>query len=312
MPKLSRRRAIIGGAAAFIGTLAATPHARASGFVRVPGGKVWWERVGTGAGTPLLTLHGGPGAGHDYLHPLRALGDERPVIFYDQLGCGRSDAPPGASPYHVSRFVEELQTVRDALGLDRVILYGHSWGSMLAIEAFATGRAPGVERLVLGGALASIPQAVAGQRRLIEAMGSDGARLLAYDDAGRTSGADYQRLVERFYALHVYRGKPNADYAAAGANLERSPAYKWMNGPNEFTITGNLKHWDRRADLGRITVPTLIVTGQYDEITLDCHETIHRGVSNSRLVVLPGVSHLAMQERPATYVATLRPFLRGA
>jgi proline iminopeptidase len=120
----------------------------------VPGGRVWWLRVGNGPKTPLLLLHGGPGAGHNYLLSMKALADERPVIFYDQLGCGRSDSPENDSLYTVARSVEELGAVRKALGLDRIVLFGSSWGSMLAIEYFVTRGGTGVEKLILSGALA--------------------------------------------------------------------------------------------------------------------------------------------------------------
>lgn len=283
----------------------------AEGHIAVPGGRVWWRRVGTGTGTPILLLHGGPGAGHDYLAPLAALGDRHPVIFYDQLGCGRADAPADPKLYTVARSVAELSAVRRALGLDRVILYGHSWGSMLAIEYLCSRPRSGVEKLILAGALASVPQAVAGQQRLIAAMPDGaGARLHALERAGRTASPAYAALVQLFYQLHVCRLKHwPPEVMRTGANLQRSIAYRVMNGPNEFTITGNIKDWDRRRDLGRIAMPTLITTGQYDEVTLDCHQTIRDGVRGSRLKVFPGLSHLTMNEAPGVYVGAVRKFL---
>ena len=118
---------------AFVGcsTPRLQPH---EGFVAVPGGRVWYKVVGSGSGTPLLLLHGGPGATSHYLEPLSALGDERPVIFYDQLGCGRSDRPSDTNLWRVERFVEELKMVRQTLGLRRLHILGHSWGAMLAAE----------------------------------------------------------------------------------------------------------------------------------------------------------------------------------
>jgi proline iminopeptidase len=281
-----------------------------AGHIDVPGGKVWYRRVGRGSKTPLLLLHGGPGAAHDYLQPFRALADDRPVIFYDQLGCGLSDAPEADAPYHIGRFVNEIDAVRHALGLDRIVLYGHSWGSMLAIEYLVTGHGAGVEKLVLGGALASVPQFAAGAQQLVWALPHGaGPRLLALEAAGRTETPEYQKLVQVFYDTHVLRVKPNPETRKSFESLGKSPAYRIMNGPNEFTVTGNIKDWDRRADLGAIRVPTLLVTGEFDEVTLDCHETIRDGVAGSRLRVLPNASHLAMQERPKAYTALVRRFL---
>jgi proline iminopeptidase len=110
------------------------------GTISVPGGRVWYRIVGGGAaGTPLLVLHGGPGAPHDYLENLIALADERPVVFYDQLGCGRSERPDDPSLWRVERFVAELAAVLQTLGLSRVNLLGQSWGTMLAVEYLLSG-----------------------------------------------------------------------------------------------------------------------------------------------------------------------------
>ena len=281
-----------------------------AGYIAVPGGRVWWQKYGDGPKTPLLLLHGGPGAAHNYLLPLRALADERPVILYDQLGCGLSDAPPQDAFYHIPRFVQEVDAVRKALGLDRVILYGHSWGSMLAIEYLVTGHGAGVEKLILAGAMASIPQMVAGMRRLIgELPDGAGDRLAALEAAGQTDSPEYGKIVQLFYDLHLMRARPTPDFEDSMASLGTSPAYAVMNGPNEFTTTGNIKDWERRKDLGAIKLPTLITTGQYDEVTLDCHETIHKGIKGSKLVVLPGCSHMAMVEKPALYNDTVRKFI---
>ncbi len=313
MSQFTRRTALSFGTAAL-----AAPRAFAAasgapvteGRAKVPGGSIWWMKVGAGPKTPLLTLHGGPGAAHNYLLPLKALADDRPVIFYDQLGCGKADSPPDEKIYTIQRSVDELDAVRKALGLEKVVLFGHSWGSMLAIEYLCQGRGKGVEKLILGGALASVPQANAGQMRLIAAMpNGDGAKLHALEKAHKESSPEYQKLVDEFYALHVMRVAPTPDAQASFDAVSKSIAYRVMNGPNEFTIVGVIKDWDRRKDLGRIKLPTLIVTGTYDEVTLDCHQTIQKGIKGSKLVVLPGCSHMAMVEKPDLYVSTLRTFL---
>jgi proline iminopeptidase len=132
------------------------------------------------------------------------------------------------------------------------------------------------------------------------------------EKAGKTDSAEYQALVQQFYDLHVCRAKPLPPEAAASfAIVEKSIAYRVMNGPNEFTITGVIKDWDRRADLGRISVPTYITTGEFDEVTLDCHQTIRRGIPGSRLEIFPGCSHMTMNEQPVRYVAALRRFLNS-
>ncbi len=309
--QVTRRQAIIGTAGAAVLAAGQAQAAADTGFIAVPGGKIWYRRVGSGPKTPLLLLHGGPGAGHDYLLPMAALADERPVIFYDQLGTGRSDAPEDAGPYHIARYVEEVDAVRAALGLQQIILFGNSWGSMLAMEYMITGHGKGVEKLVLSGALASVPQAVAGMQRLIDALpDGKGARLRAMEAAGQQSSPEYQALVQLFYDRHLFRGRPlPPEMEATERNLAKSPAYRIMNGPNEFTITGTIKDWERRPDLGRIDVPTLLTTGEFDEVTLDCHQSIKAGIKGSELVVMSGCSHLTMLEQPAAYNAIMRRFI---
>ncbi|RZJ46026.1 MAG: alpha/beta fold hydrolase [Brevundimonas sp.] len=284
------------------------------GYAAVPGGKVFWRRFGSGPGRPLLLLHGGPGAAHNYLLSMTALGDERPVIVYDQLGCGRSDAPTDETLYTVQRSVDELEAVRESLGLGQVDLFGHSWGSALAIEYICQGRGRGVEKLVLGGALASVPQCSAGMQRLLAAM-PDGlaGSLHALEDAGRTGTPEYAALAQKFYDKHLLRVPPTPDALATFESLATSIAYRVMNGPSEFNIIGVIRDWDRRADLAAITQQTLITTGEFDEITLDCHETIRDGVAGpAHLVVMTGCSHLTMVEQPGLYNALIRDFLRAA
>lgn len=313
------RRTLLAGAGAFMAggaliTGAGATPAITDGYADVPGGKIYWKKVGSGGKTPLLTLHGGPGAAHNYLLPLAALADERPVIFYDQLGTGKADAPEDESIYTIQRSVNELDAVRTALGLDKVVLYGHSWGSMLAIEYLCQGRGKGIDNLILGGALSSTPQAIAGQQRLIDAMPGDYARRLhALESSGQMATPEYAALTQQFYDVHVLRVPPDPDTVASFEALAKSIAYRVMNGPNEFYITGVIKTWDRSQDLGKITQRTLITTGEYDEVTLDCHTTIRHGVSGpARLEIFKDCSHMTMVEKPHLYVAALRRFLAKA
>lgn len=305
------RRVAMGSALSFLAMAGTARAAETEGYTAVPGGKVYWRKFGDGGKTPLLALHGGPGAAHNYLLALKALADERPVIFYDQLGCGKADAPADESLYTIQRSVDELDAVRAALGLDKVILFGHSWGSMLAIEYLCQGRGKGIDTVILGGALASTPQAMAGQQRLIQAMGKAYAdELHGLEKAGKMDTPRYGTLTQKFYDKHVLRVQPDADALASFDALAKSIAYRVMNGPNEFYITGVIKDWDRRKDLGKITQRTLITTGEYDEVTLDCHQTIRQGVSgHARLKIFKDCSHMTMCEKPADYVAELRHFL---
>jgi proline iminopeptidase len=312
----TRRAALQAAAGLGIAGMASQAFAAApqeEGYAKVPGGRVYWRRFGAGGKTPLLTLHGGPGAAHNYLLSLQALAFERPVIFYDQLGCGKADAPDDEGLYTIQRSVDELDAVRAALGLDRVALLGHSWGSLLAVEYLCQGRGQGVEKLVLSGAMASIPQAMAGFDRLFATLPNGyAAKIRGLEKAGKTGTPAYAELVQTFYDHFLLRVAPTPDALASFDALSKSIAYRVLNGPNEFTIIGAMKDWDRRKDLGAITQKTLITTGEFDEITLDCHETLRDGIAGSKLAVMTGASHMTMVEQPTLYNRLVRTFLNEA
>jgi len=280
------------------------------GFIEVPGGRVWYRSVGEG-GTPLLCLHGGPGFTHYYLEPLEALADRRQVIFYDQLGCGRSDRPADGALWTVDRFVEELVEVRAALGLERLHLFGSSWGGMLAMQ-YVLDRRPALESLILCGSPASMIRWVKDCDELLAAQPDEVRRVIREHEAsGFTACPEYQSAILGFYREHVCRMSPWP------AGLERSFAeagyevYTSMNGPSEFTVTGTLKTWDISGRLGEITVPTLLVGGRYDECRPGHLEEMHRRIAGSRLEIIEDASHLCFAERPGEFNDLVNSFLDG-
>ena len=220
--------------------------------IDVTGGEVWAARLGPADGMPVLILHGGPGAASYYMEPLaERLAEHRPVIVYDQLGCGRSDKPDDPSLWTVDRAVEELDQVRAALGLDRCHLLGQSWGGWLAIEYMARGPA-GIERLVLASTSASIPQFMAEARGLIEALPEPHRTVLIELGAkGEYDHPDYQAAVDVFYRRHLCRADPWPEaLVRSGEQMDGNQVYLTMNGPTEFDVIGRLREWDRTADLG--------------------------------------------------------------
>jgi proline-specific peptidase len=282
-----------------------------TGRVDVDGGQVWYRRMGDGDKLPLLVLHGGPGAAAYYLEPFaeRAAAG-RPVVIYDQLGCGRSDKPDDVSLWTVDRSCRELDQVRVALGLEHCYLLGQSWGGWLAIEYLTRGTS-GVEAAVLASTSAGIPQFVAEARRLIDEM-SEPARTTLIELGARGAYDDprYQAAVMAFYRLHLCRMDPWPDCALRSVEeLDGNQVYLTMNGPTEFDVIGPLRDWDRTADLHRITCPTLVTVGRYDEITPACSQTIVAGVADARLVVFEHSGHYAHEEEPGRYVAAVSAFL---
>lgn len=281
------------------------------GRLEVPGGRVWYRRLGAGDATPLLMLHGGPGAGSDYIAPLgEALAADRPVVFWDQLGCGRSDAPDDTSLWTVDRFVAEVDAVRDALDLDRIHLFGQSWGGWLAIEYMTRGTT-GVERLVLASTSASTREFTDAARLLIDALPEPHRTVLI--DGGKRGEYDtpeYEAAMMEFYRRHLCRADPWPEALQASiANLDGNAVYATMNGPTEFDVIGTLSTWDRTADLGRIDVPTLITVGRHDEIPPSCSDTLRAGIPDARVVVLEHSAHISHLEEPETYVRAVREFL---
>jgi proline-specific peptidase len=281
------------------------------GRLEVPGGRVWYRRLGGGDATPLLMLHGGPGAGSDYLAPLgEALAADRPVVLWDQLGCGRSEQPDDTSLWTLDRFVAEVDAVRDALGLERIHLLGQSWGGWLAIEYMTRGTS-GVERLVLASTSASTREFTDAARLLIDALPEPHRTALVEGGArGAYDTPEYEAAMLEFYRRHLCRADPWPDALQASiANLDGNAVYAFMNGPTEFDVIGTLRTWDRTADLGRIDVPTLITVGRHDEIPPSCAETLRAGIPDARLVVLEHSAHISHLEEPETYLRAVRGFL---
>ncbi len=279
--------------------------------IEVTGGGVWSARMGPREGMPVLLLHGGPGAASYYMEPLaERLAEHRPVIVYDQLGCGRSDRPDDPSLWTVDRAVEELDQVRAALGLHRCHLLGQSWGGWLAIEYMARGP-EGIERLVLASTSSSIPQFMAGARGLIEAL-PEPHRCVLIDlgAAGEYDHPDYQAAVAEFYRRHLCRLDPWPEaMLRSSEQMDGNQVYLTMNGPTEFDVIGSLREWDRTADLHRIGVPTLVTCGRYDEITPACSETITQGIAGARMHVFEKSAHCAHLEEPDAYAALVEDFL---
>jgi proline iminopeptidase len=281
------------------------------GKVQVPGGNVWYKIEGDGPGVPLLLLHGGPGAGHDYLEPMAALGNDRPVVFYDQLGCGKSDKPDDISLWQIKRFVDEVSAVRTALGLQRVHLLGQSWGGWLAIE-YLLGKHSGVASVTLSNTSASALGFEEGAKSRVASLPEDVRQTIERCEAdGTTNSPEYTMASFAFMQAHVCRIQPWPDYLMrTGANVETTPTYAHMWGPSEFTMTGNLSTWDRSNRLGEIDVPTLVISGPYDEAAPELAEELHAGIRGSEKVMIDETSHTPWIENTDAFFPVLRDFLR--
>lgn len=282
------------------------------GLIEVPGGKVWFKVVGDGPGVPLLTLHGGPGFCHNYLLSLEDLADERPVIFYDQLGCGKSDRSDDASLWTVERFVAELQDVVKGLDLDRYHLLGQSWGTMLATD-FALTSPAGLRSLILASPPLSCPRWVSdctAYRNQLPAITQ--AVLDKHEADGTVDSPEYEAATMVFYQRHLCRMNPwpaplNESLAGAGLNV-----YNTMWGPTEFNMRGSvLEHYDRTPDLPALAKwPVLFTCGRFDEATPEATAWYQSLVPGSELAVFEQSSHASHLEEREAYMTVAREFLR--
>ncbi|MEP6807237.1 MAG: proline iminopeptidase-family hydrolase [Chloroflexota bacterium] len=289
--------------------MAADPALR-EGSIAVPGGNVFYRAVGKG-GIPLLCLHGGPGMSHDYISPLADLADERMVVFYDQLGCGRSDRPDDTSLWTLARSVAEVAAVREALGLERMHLFGNSWGGWLAMQ-YVLDLHPPLESLIISSSPPSVARAVREMNELRLELPVDVQRVIADHEARSFFDCpEYTAAIMVFYKRHLCRLEawPVGVETALGPGFGAGP-YLTMWGPSEFgPVTGNLDGWDITDRLGEIGVPTLVTGGLHDEMRPDHMAVLAEGIPRGELVIFKESSHMAFVEEREAYIATVREFL---
>lgn len=294
-------------------TLAAATPALGSGeaMLAVPGGRIWYKKSGSGGGTPVILLHGGPGYSSYYLKALEQLGDERPIIRYDQLGGGKSDRISDTALFTIDHFVRELDSLRSALGYDKVHIIGHSWGTILGFEYYSA-HPEHVASLTLGSAALDIPAWEKNARRLVATLSDSAQRAIKTREAEKKFDApDYQAALGEFYGKYVWRHPIEADLDSTEKTVNEG-IYNYMQGPSEFTITGTLKKYDVTPLLKTIKVPTLYTVGEFDEADPPTIKRFAALTPGARVVVIPGAAHITSWDNPAAMIAAIRPFLRQA
>ena len=279
--------------------------------------KVWTKRVGNNPGAKLLFLHGGPAATHEYFEAadsfLPAQGIE--YYYYDQLGSFYSDQPEDPDLWEIPRFVDEVDQVRQALGLgpDNFFLLGHSWGGILAME-YALRHQDQLKGLVISNMMASIPAYNAyAESTLMPAMDQSVLAEIKRLEAAK----DYENprymelLVPHHYEHHVLR-MPVAQWPdpvnRAFAHLNNA-IYIPMQGPSELGASGKLLHWDRTGDLRSISVPTLVIGAGHDTMDPGHMEWMSRELPHGRYLHCPDGSHMAMYDDQQTYFDGLAAFI---
>jgi proline iminopeptidase len=265
------------------------------------------------AGRTLLLLNGGPGLPCDYLlTPHLALVDEGwTVVSYDQLGCGESDRPEDASLWTLERYVRELEEVVSAMGLERTHLLGHSWGTWLGTE-FALRNQARIARYVIADGDCDTPHLVGQLERLRSALGHDTVEMMKRREAaGTIEHPEYQAAITLLNYRHVCR--LDTWPAPLTRSLEKwnMGPYNTIQGPNEFTYTGNIRDWSLIPKLGGLRVPCLVLCGEFDELPPPCSYRMHNALPDSQLHVFPDCSHMPFYEDPPAYFERLLQFLEA-
>ena len=280
--------------------------------------EVWTQKLGDNPAIKVLLLHGGPGVTHEYLEGLaeglEAAGFE--VYLYDQLGSYFSDQPDDPDLWETARFVDEVEQVRMALGLgpDNFVLYGHSWGGILAIE-YALAHGNNLKGLVISDMMASIPLYNRyAEEVLMPQMDQEAlAEIKALEAAGDFENPRYtELLMNHFYVNHILRRPPDEWPDAVNRTFEHiNPnVYVLMQGPSELGAGGRLLSWDRTADLGRITVPTLVIGARYDTMDPDHMAWMAEQFPNGQYLYCANGSHLAMFDDEQVYLDGLVRFFQ--
>lgn len=284
------------------------------GFADFEGSQTWYRvdgKLHPDGPAPLVVLHGGPGATHDYLTPLVGLAtDGRAVVLYDQLGNGNSTHYPdrGADFWTVDLFVRELANLLDHLGVaGRYHVLGQSWGGFLAQEHAFTSP-PGLRSLVLSNTAASFPDFVAAANKLRADLPPEvDATLRRHEEAGTTDDPEYAEACKVFYRRHLCRLDPWPQGVIEGlGKIDEDPTvYHTMNGPSEFHVIGSIRDWSATSRLATIGVPTYVVSGEHDEATPELQVPLVEGIraagNEVEQTVMAGCSHLPMWETTDDY-----------
>lgn len=283
------------------------------GYAKVLGFSIYWRSFETESkkGT-VLCLHGGPGLTHDYLLAFADLARfGYRVVFYDQLGCGKSELPKNKALFTIERAVEEVEAFRKELGLGKVHLLGQSYGGLLAI-AYALRYQKNLKSLISASGLDSVPLAIKEMESMKSELPEGTRRIMEkYESLGEYDNPEYQKEMLTFYKTFFCRLEEWPKELLHSLEHSSRDVTLTMNGPTEFAIIGNIRYWDVSKELGKIRVPTLVTYGKYDEVSPKVARSIHRGIKGSKLVQFSKSSHMAMWEERERFMFIVTRFLNG-
>ena len=279
--------------------------------VNVDGNNVKVYEFGSGSET-LLCLNGGPGLPCDYVRDCHSWISDKgyKVVAYDQLGCGRSDKPDNKELWNVKRYATELNTIIKTLNLKNIHLLGQSWGTILGME-YAVTYPNVVKTLIMDNGVADVPHLISELNRLREALGSETVKMMLRHEAeGTLDHPEYQAAITILNYRHVCRLDEWPAPLTRSLNDWNMDVYGTMQGPNEFTFTGNYSTWSRLKDISNVNVPVLVTCGMHDELTPACSMLMHNQFPKSEIKVFKNSSHMPFYEEPDEYFETLINFIK--
>ncbi len=273
-------------------------------------GNIWHKIIGVNRRkTPVIVLHGGPAASHYYLEPLEALAEDRPVIFYDQLGCGKSDRTNDRAIWTIDYYVQELSQIKKILDLEKMHIIGHSWGTMIAVDYALSGQS-GISSLVLSSPCLSSKMWKIDQRKYILDLPEESRKIIEKTERiGNFDSKEYQDVIMEYYKFHLCRLDVWPECLNKSFNEMNYGIYKYMWGASEFTVTGTLKNYDRTNDLGKIKAPVLFTCGEYDESSPQTCECYRKKIPGSELIIFKDASHNHHLEKTQDYIKAVNDFL---
>jgi proline iminopeptidase len=273
---------------------------------------VWTKKVGNST-TKMLTLHGGPGATHEYMECFEDFLPQEQIEFYyyDQLGSAYSDQPKDKSLWTVDRFRDEVEQVRVALGLEDFYLFGQSWGGMLGIE-YALKYQHNLKALIISNMTASIDSYVRYVNELRQRFPREIVEIWEkYEAAEQYHAPEYEEtMFKNFYMKYLCTTDPWPEPVARAFKHLNNDVYNTMQGPNEFVVTGNFKEWNRWNDLQKIVVPTLLIVGRNDTMSVEDIQKMGTLIPNSRVVICENGSHICMYDDQQKYFNELLKFIK--
>jgi len=280
------------------------------GYVTVKDGRIWYKRIGQNKTTaPLIIIHGGPGLPHNYLEPLEKISQERDVIFYDQLGCGKSDRLNDNSLYNVDRYTNELEQIIDQFTLDKYYILGQSWGAALA-ASLALQQPHGLKGLILSNSYLSTPIWMADAKRLISKLPANFQKTIFEFKNGEHYNHDqFRTATKKYYDDFIQRFEPTPQSLKDSWAGMNHAIYDFMWGRQEFSLTGNLEKFDLTDRLHEISVPVLLICGRYDESSPEANIIFQTLFKNARLKIFENSAHFPFYNETSSFMEIVSDFL---